>query len=83
MLRRAIAFVGHLPGLWLFYRETIPPPLRTPNAIAVGLTLAAMAVAYAVADGWAVLWTWIVGHFAWGTYLAAKLPEADVDSPAE
>lgn len=81
MLRRVIAFFGHAPALWLFYREPIPPPLRRPNALAIGLTLAAMAAAYLLATdggvGRAVLVTWLVGHFAWGTYLAAKLPEPE------
>lgn len=81
MLRRIVAFFGHAPGLWLMYREPLPKPVRRPNAIAVGLTLAAMVAAGVLAPagqtGWAVLVTWVVGHFAWGTWLALKLPEPD------
>lgn len=79
MIRRGLAFFGHAPALWLFYRETIPPPLRRPNAIAVMLTLAAMAVAYLLAPGgspgMATFVAWVVGHFAWGAFLAARLPD--------
>ncbi len=82
MLRRTIAFVGHLPGLWLVYREGIPHALRRPNLLAVGATLAAMGVAGVGAPagsrGWAVLITWGVGHFAWGAYLAFHLPPPHV-----
>jgi len=78
MLRRVVAFFGHAPALWLFYRETIPPPLRRPNAIAVMLTLAAMAAAYEVAPGGspglATFAAWVVGHLAWGAVLASRLP---------
>jgi hypothetical protein len=35
----------------VFYRETTPPPLRRPNAIAVMLMVAAMAVAFGLASG--------------------------------
>lgn len=81
MLRRLLAFFGHAPALWLFYRETIPVPLRRPNAIAVALTLAAMAASYALVPegsaGVATLAAWILGHFAWGTFLAARLPPPD------
>ncbi len=80
MLRRIVAFFGHAPALWLLYRETIPTPLRRPNAIAVLLTLSAMAAAYALAPGgspgMATLVAWIVGHVAWGAFLAIRLPEA-------
>lgn len=76
MLRRVIAFFGHAPGLWLMYRETIPPPLRRPNAIAVALTLLAMAVAYVLASGTAAFVAWLIGHFAWGAFLAARLPDS-------
>ncbi len=78
MVRRILAFFGHAPALWLFYRETIPVPLRKPNAIAVALTLAAMAAAYALAPdgsrGVATLAAWVIGHFVWGTFLAVRLP---------
>ncbi len=81
MLRRLVALVGHAPGLWLVYREPLPAPVRRPNVVAVGLTLAAMAAAGLLAPdgrrGVAVLVTWIVGHFAWGIWLARALPEPD------
>lgn len=82
-LRRLVAFGGHAPALWLFYREALPVPLRRPNVIAVAATLVMMAVVpfaaraagAATEAGWLVLGTWLVGHFAWGTFLAVKLPD--------
>ena len=78
MLRRVIAAVGHAPALWLVYREPLPKVVRFPNLIAAVVTVGAMVAAYrlaADAEPWmAVLWTWIVGHFAWGAYLFVKLP---------
>lgn len=78
MLRRVIAFFGHAPGLWLVYREPLPKIVHKPNAIAVVLTLAAMLTAGLLASSGgkaiAVLIAWAIGHVAWGTYLALRLP---------
>ena len=77
MMRRLVAFVGHAPGLWLAYREPIPRELRRANVVAVAATIVAMvaAVAFVDAGGWLrPLVPWLVGHLAWGTYLALRLP---------
>lgn len=81
-MRRVVAFFGHAPGLWLVYREPLPHIVRRPNAIAVALTLTGMALAFFTVPsqpGLAVLVAWLVGHFAWGTYLALKLPRPQQD----
>ncbi len=76
--RRAAAFVGHAPGLWLVCREPLPRALWVPNAAAVLGTLAAAAAAW-----WTVpppvrlaaaLSAWAAGHVLWGAFLAARLP---------
>lgn len=76
--RRLIAWLGHAPGLWLVYREPLPRPLWRANALAVGATLAAMAATWALWSGphpaAAVLLVWAVGHVAWGSVLAWRLP---------
>jgi len=79
--RRATAWLTHAPGLWLFYGERLPRSLRRDNALAVVLTLAAIAIAWlrppfhprylaALAAG-------LTGHVLWGTYLAWRLPSRD------
>lgn len=83
MLRRLVALLGHLPGLWLLYRFRAGPALLRLNAAAVLLTLAAMALA-----GWLsadapfepVLWTWAAGHLVWGAVLATR-PDAGGGQP--
>ncbi|MBU1240111.1 hypothetical protein KJ865_10425, partial [Myxococcota bacterium] len=64
MLRRAVAFFSHAPGLWLVYGEGLPPALRFPNVFAICLTLAAMSIAFTLApDGSKALTTvatWLV-----------------------
>ena len=76
-LRRVIAWGGHAPGLWVFYRERLPPRLWKANLIAVLLALVAMGCVGAItADGVCVVLVWLLGHIAWGTYLACRLPAA-------
>ena len=79
--RRFVVWLTHAPGLWLFYGETVPPRLRAANAIAAGATLLAVIVAAVVADAGhrliAGLTVWLVGHAAWGSYFAWRLPERD------
>ncbi len=76
--RRAAAFLGHAPGLWLVCREPLPRALWVPNAVAVLGTLAAAATAW-----WTVrpplrlaaaLAAWAAGHVLWGAFLAVRLP---------
>jgi hypothetical protein len=64
--------------MWILDRERLPPPLVRMNVIAVGATLAGMgAVGAWSGDGVAVVITWLIGHVAWGSYLAWKLPDRD------
>ena len=78
MRRRLVAFAGHAPGLWLFYREPVPRELWALNVILLGLTAAATAAAAVATEGaarWPVaIATWAVGHVIWGAILAARLP---------
>lgn len=86
-LRRAVAWLGHAPGLWLCYREPLPRPLRRPNVVAVLGTLAAVTTAVLLAphDGAALaaLLTWATGHVAWGSYLAWHLPSSQPSNTGE
>lgn len=80
MLRRLVALFGHVPGLWLVYREPLPRELRVANLVAVVATLVAVLVVVGRADtvGWLdVLVPWLIGHFVWGAYLAWRLPALD------
>ena len=77
MMRRLVALVGHAPGLWLAYREPVPRELWRANVVAVAATIVAMVASLAFIDegGWLrPLVPWLVGHFAWGAYLAWRLP---------
>ena len=73
-----MVWAGHVPALRLFYGERLPSHLVRPNVAAVAMTLVAIALAAALApEGsrlMAGLIAWAVGHVAWGTYLAARLP---------
>jgi hypothetical protein len=76
--RQLVAWSAHAPGLFLFYGESLPAPLRIPNLVAVVSTLLAT-VLVGVLAGASHRWllaglTWLVGHVAWGTYLAWRLP---------
>jgi bacteriorhodopsin len=77
MVRRLVALIGHVPGLWLVYREALPPELRRTNLIAVAATLIGVLAVVGLADevGWGdVVFPWLVGHLLWGAYLAWRLP---------
>jgi hypothetical protein len=86
-VRRFVAWAGHAPGLWLFYREPIPRALRRPNVVAATATALAVVVAVGlVAPGWRLwvgLTVWAAGHVAWGTYLAWHLPFERIMDGAE
>jgi hypothetical protein len=68
-----VAFAGHAPGLWLA-RHRLTPVTKRQNVIALGATLVAMAASWVLASeasrGRWVLVVWLVGHFAWSTWLA-------------
>jgi len=76
--RRIVALVGHAPALWLCYSEQLSPPLKRANAIAIGLSLAALAVALSIAPP-AIsklvvgVIVWAVCYVGWGAYLAWRL----------
>lgn len=78
--RRLAAWAGHAPALRLLYREPLQRELHRANWVAAAATIAGIALAIALAPPqtrWAwVLLTWLVGHVAWGTYLACKLRPA-------
>lgn len=70
-----VAFAGHVPGLLIMTRVRLTSRLKRVNAVAIGLTLAAMAGAFAAAPtgerGWWLLYAWLVGHFLWSTIFSA------------
>ncbi len=72
-MRRLVAFLFHAPGLWLVYRERLPRRLYAANAVAIGVTLVAAAVAFVRLDGLAAAAAWASGHVLWGAVLAAKI----------
>ena len=78
--RRLVALFGHAPALWLVYREPLPKRLRVMNIIAVTATLGLVIVTYQIAPSpWRVpgaLATWLIGHVAWGVYLASRVGRA-------
>jgi hypothetical protein len=74
--RRLFALFGHAPGLWLCYREAVPASFRGPNALA--FLLVVVAVVFAARTSYlAAAVAYVVGHLAWGAYLAWKLPAAE------
>lgn len=70
----ALGFLGHAPGLKLVARVRFCRRFVRVNLIAVGLTLAAMAVAGLLAPSDAagrwVFVVWLVLHFTWSTILS-------------
>lgn len=73
--RRWVAFLGHAPGLYVLCGEGLPRALWAPQALAVAVTLAAMAAAaFAVSPWWLGTGAaWLLGHLSWSTYLALRL----------
>jgi hypothetical protein len=75
--RRLVAFFGHAPALWLIYREPLPRRLRLMNVVAAAATSGLVVAAYQIAaPPWRVpgaLAVWLIGHFAWGLYLASRV----------
>jgi hypothetical protein len=72
-----IAFTFHGFGTRWLLREPLGPRLYRENVAAVSATIVAVLASLALAaPGWR--WTWalasfLIGHFGWGTYLAARI----------
>lgn len=83
--RRAwIAFWLHAPGLALCdrqWRRALPRGWFVTNVLALGVTLAACAVAGYAWGGWPAFVVWAVGHFGWSVYLAAQVASAPTEEP--
>jgi hypothetical protein len=76
----AVAFVGHVFGLWLVGHRLGPARTRT-NRWALAATMTAMC-AGALLDGTrGALAAWVVGHFAWSLYLAYAVLRGDAGFP--
>jgi hypothetical protein len=75
-----IAFLFHGPGLRLLTSFRMSRSLFRANLVALGITLAAMAYAGAVAPvgskGAAIFLAWIVGHFGWSAILSFSVLRA-------
>ena len=69
-----IALLGHAPALWVFAGRRISGSMMLKNAAALLATFVAMAAGYLWRGGPAVLVAWIVGHLAWGMFLARHIP---------
>ncbi len=76
-----LGFLGHAPGLKIVAGARFNTRFVRVNLVAVGLTLAAMAVAGFVAPadlgGWWVFVVWVVLHFVWSTILSAWILGGD------
>lgn len=75
----ATAFFFHAPGLWVFFRRRVGAGTARRNALAAGLTLAAMAAGYARGGGWTAAALWGIGHVVWGLWLAARVRRGVAD----
>jgi hypothetical protein len=74
LLTAAVAFAFHAPGLWLFFRGRLGSATRWRNAIALAVTLGAMAATFiATRSAIATTAAWLCGHFAWGAWLAVRV----------
>lgn len=73
-MRKLVALFLHLPGLRLIYGAKASPGLLKTNVKAVAITLALMALVGMTSSPsnqlTAVFLVWVVGHLAWGVYLA-------------
>ena len=77
-----VGFAGHAPGLWLFFRRTLPVAARRENFAAVLVALASMVSIMWLSGDWKwVVIVWLVGHFSWGARLAWHLGQ-DVARPS-
>jgi len=66
-----VGFAGHVPGLMLFFRRSLPSAARRENLAAIVAALTALSAAAVLGAGWRwLLAIWLVGHFAWGARVA-------------
>jgi hypothetical protein len=71
-----VGFAFHTPGLWLFFRRTVPVAARRENLAAVLVALLSMAATAWFSGNW--IWVaivWLVGHVSWGARLAWYLSQ--------
>jgi hypothetical protein len=72
-----LAFVFHGPGVAVLGRQPLGPALLRDNVLALAATLAGVLAAAELAPLSSVrAWVWLmfaIGHFGWGTYLAARV----------
>lgn len=72
--RARTALIGallHAPGLWLA-GVTLSPETKRWNAVALGVTAAAMIAGGAIDGPRSVVIAWAVGHTAWPIALARR-----------
>lgn len=79
-LLAALAFAGHVFGLWLVgYRLGAA---KTPlNRLALAATALAMVAGGFAGGAWGVLVAWLVGHFGWSMYLARSVLRGEAGFP--
>src|ERR1700678_851327 len=65
----AVGFVGHVFGLWLVGHRLGPATTRA-NRRALAATVLAMAAGDVLCGARGVFVGWLIGHFAWSSYLA-------------
>ena len=71
-----VGFMFHAPGLWLFFRRTVPAAARRENLAWVIVTMIAMAATAWFSGDWTlVVIIWLAGHFSWGARLAWHLSQ--------
>lgn len=74
-----VGLVGHAPGLWLFFRRSLPASARWENLVAAVATLIALLVAWMLGvDGLWLVMIWLVAHFAWGARVVWLLQREQV-----
>jgi hypothetical protein len=72
--RAFVAFLAHLPGLWLCYGTKLGPTTKRDNVLAISTTLLSMLAAWLVSHrGLVVLIVWAVGHACWGAWLSRRV----------
>jgi hypothetical protein len=74
-----LAFTGHVFGLWLAGRKLGTTCARR-NVAALVLTAAVMVPAALRWGGWGAFGAWLLGHVAWGTYLASAVWRGEAGS---